>query len=63
MKKELSPEEKRIRQDRLRAISNNIRGWSFDVIPTIKFDQDEAYLIQEAVDRLLIREQLPQTHR
>lgn len=62
MKKELTPEEKRIRQDRLRAISNNIRGWSFDVIPTIKFDENEASLIQEAVDHLLIRDLLPHSH-
>ncbi len=59
MRKVLTPEEKRAREDKLKAISNNIANWSFDVVPTIKFDEAEAMLIKEAVERLIINEMLP----
>ena len=45
--------------DKVTAVLNNLKGWSWDVIPQYKVEKEEAEVIIEALEHLRINVMLP----
>ena len=60
MKEKMTREQIEKRWDTATAILNNLKGWSWDVIPQIKIEEEEAAVIIEALEHLSINIMLPE---
>lgn len=52
--------EKQKKWDRITAVLNNLKDWSWDVIPQYKIEKEDAEVIIEALERQRINIMLPQ---
>lgn len=52
-------EEKQKKWDTITATLNNLKSWSWDVIPQMKIEKEEAEIIIEALEHLRINILLP----
>ena len=53
-------EEKQKKWDRITAVLNNLKDWSWDVIPQYKIEKEDAEVIIEALEHQRINIMLPQ---
>jgi len=60
MRQAQTKEEKQAKWDRITAVLNNLKDWSWDVIPQYKIEKEDAEVIIEALEHQRINIMLPQ---
>lgn len=60
MRQAPTKEEKQKKWDRITSVLNNLKSWSWDVIPQMKIEKEDADVIIEALEHQRINIMLPQ---
>ena len=60
MRQAPTKEEKQKTWDRITSVLNNLKSWSWDVIPQMKIEKEDADVIVEALEHQRINIMLPQ---